>query len=136
MPVLQGGKPDYHCCFRAARSATGISFRSPTNVCELNFVGKGICVPQRRKTAENTHKGYQMPQKKAVLLKNCFVTLNSKNDNSINCQKAPESSVQRAFISCPADKTKAKLLPDGSFLSLYSAIIYKLKILPMQMSLQ
>lgn len=65
MLVLQEGKPGDHCGFRAARSATAISFRYRTTfVCELNFVGKGICVLQRRKPVENTHKGYQMPKKK------------------------------------------------------------------------
>jgi hypothetical protein len=52
-------------------------------------------------------KATKMPQKKAVIPKNCFVTLNPKIENSIDGQKAPGASVQRAFISCPADKTKA-----------------------------
>ncbi|WP_159439284.1 hypothetical protein [Chryseobacterium piscicola] len=49
--------------------------------------------------------------KKAVLLKNCFVYLHSKNDNSIRLptcwQKATEGSVQRAFIVGFASPTKA-----------------------------
>jgi hypothetical protein len=57
---------------------------------------------QRRKTAENTHKGYQMPQKKAVIPKNCFVTLNPKIENSIDGQKSSRSfrSTGFHFLSC------------------------------------
>jgi hypothetical protein len=55
--------------------------------------------------------GYQMPQKKAVILKNCFVYLKSKNDNSIDgqntAQKATTGSVQRAFIVGFSSPTKA-----------------------------
>ncbi|MCB4235401.1 hypothetical protein LDL59_10850 [Kaistella anthropi] len=72
MPVLQGGKPGDHCRFRAAR-ATGFSFRYPTFVCEITFAGKGICVLQRRKTAENTHKDHK-GHKKAVLPKKLLCT--------------------------------------------------------------
>ena len=56
MPVLQGRKPCDHCCFRAARSAGGFSFRYPNDVCKITFAGKGTYVLKRGKTAENTHK--------------------------------------------------------------------------------
>uniref|UniRef100_UPI001F1E2D51 Eco57I restriction-modification methylase domain-containing protein n=1 Tax=Chryseobacterium sp. R2A-55 TaxID=2744445 RepID=UPI001F1E2D51 len=90
MPVLQRRKPGGHCHFRATWSATGFSFPHPNFLCEITFAGKGTFVLQRRKPAEPAcrqteppSKGYQTPQKKAVILKNCFAYLNSKNDNSI-----------------------------------------------------
>ncbi|ROI11067.1 hypothetical protein EGH90_02455 [Kaistella haifensis] len=111
MPVLQGRKPGYHCCFRAARSAAGLSFRHPTFVCEITFAGKGICVLQRRKTAENTHKDHKRSQKKAVLPKNCFVILNSKIENSIDCQNTAEKPPEVPFngLSFLVLQTKRKL---------------------------
>ena len=78
----------HHSCFWAARSAVGFTFCHPTFVCEINFEGKGTCVQQRRNTQKTFSKGHQTPQKKAVLLKNCFAHLNSKIDNSIDCQKS------------------------------------------------
>ena len=111
MPVLQGGKPGDHCCFRAARSTAGLSFRHPTFVCEINFAGKGICVLQRRKTAENTHKDHKRSQKKAVLPKNCFVILNSKIENSIDCQNTAEKLPELPFngLSSRVLRTRRKL---------------------------
>ena len=111
MPVLQGGKPGYHCHFRAARSATGFSFRHPTFLCEINFAGKGNCVLQRRKKAETTSKGYPTPQKKAVLLKNCSNILNSRNDNSIRLPSGEEKPPEVPFnrLSFLVLQTKRKL---------------------------
>ena len=111
MPVLQGGKPGDHCRFRAARSAAGLSFRHPTFVCEINFAGKGNCVLQRRKTAENTLKDHKRSQKKAVLPKNCFVILNSKIENSIDCQNTAEKLPELPFngLSSRVLRTRRKL---------------------------
>ena len=111
MPVLQGGKPSDHCHFRAARSAAGLSFRHPTFVCEITFAGKGTYVLKRRKTAENTHKDHKRPQKKAVLPKNCFVILNSKIENSIDCQNTAEKLPELPFngLSSRVLRTRRKL---------------------------
>ena len=76
--MLQGRKSLYHRSFRTARTGAGFSFRNPDFICKITIVGKGNGVLPQRKTAENR---YQTPQKKAVLIKNCFVYLRSKNDN-------------------------------------------------------
>ena len=76
--MLQGRKSLYHRSFRTARTGAGFSFRDPNFIFKISIVGKGNGVLQQRKTAENR---YQTPQKKAVLIKNCFVYLRSKNDN-------------------------------------------------------
>ena len=111
MPVLQRRKPCDHCYFRAAGAATGFSFRHPTFVCEINFAGKGNCVLQRRKTAENTLKDHKRSQKKAVLPKNCFVILNSKIENSIDCQNTAEKLPELPFngLSSRVLRTRRKL---------------------------
>ncbi len=91
MQLLQKRKPGDHCDFRAAWSATGFSFRHPNFLCEINFAGKGNYMLKRKITAFKPYKVPLLPTIKAVLLKNCFVYLNSKNDNSIDCQKSPRS---------------------------------------------
>src|SRR5690606_17134762 len=112
MPLLQKRKPGDHCHFRASRSAAGFSFRQPTFACEITFADKGTCILLQRKPPDpacrqtgTPSKGYQTPQKKAVLLKNCFVHLNSKNDNSIEepiLEKSHRSfrSTGFHFLSC------------------------------------
>ena len=111
MPLLQRRKPGHHCHFRPARPAAGFSFRYPNAVCKITFAGKGICVLQRRKTAENTHKDHKRPQKKAVLPKNCFVILNSKIENSIDCQNTAEKLPELPFngLSSRVLRTRRKL---------------------------
>ena len=124
MTVLQGGKPGDHCRFRAARSATGFSFRHPTFLCEINFAGKGNCVLQRRKKAETTSKGYPTPQKKAVLLKNCSNILNSRNDNSIRLPSGEEKPPEVPFnrLSFLVLQTKRKL----SYCTTFFLCIYRI----------
>ncbi|STD00420.1 Uncharacterised protein [Chryseobacterium carnipullorum] len=103
MSKLQGRKLSHYSCFRAARSATGISFRYPTIVCKITFAGKGIYMLQRRKTCRKPLiKATKCPQKKAVIPKNCFVTLNPKIENSIDGQKSSRSFRSTGFhlVSC------------------------------------
>ncbi|WP_262891147.1 hypothetical protein [Chryseobacterium manosquense] len=69
----------YGCGLRCME-VRNIKLHTQNAVCKITFAGKGICVLQRRKTAENTHKDHKRSQKKAVLPKNCFVNLNSEND--------------------------------------------------------
>ena len=111
MPVLQGGKPGYHCCFRAARSATGFSFRHPTFLCEINFAGKGSCALQPVKPRRNHFKRLPNATKKAVLLKNCSNILNSRNDNSIRLPSGEEKPPEVPFnrLSFLVLQTKRKL---------------------------
>jgi len=61
----------------------------------------------KEKAQKTPLTGNQTPQKKAALLKDCFIVLSSKNDNPIKCQKAPVGSVQRAFIVGFSSPTKA-----------------------------
>lgn len=84
-------------------------------------MGKGICVLQRRKTAENTHKDHKRPQKKAVLPKNCFVILNSKIENSIDCQNTAEKLPELPFngLSFLVLQTKRKLSYWLHYMQLY-----------------
>ncbi|QBO58412.1 hypothetical protein NBC122_01597 [Chryseobacterium salivictor] len=49
------------------------------------------------KPQKTTSKGYQTPQKKAVLLKNCFVYLNSEIDNSIRLPTAGKKLPELEF---------------------------------------
>src|SRR5690606_17864463 len=55
---------------------------------EIKCAGKRSYMLKRKITAFKPYKVPLLPTKKAVLLKNCFVYLNSKNDNSIDCQKS------------------------------------------------
>src|SRR5690606_39773929 len=55
---------------------------------EIKCAGKRSYMLKRKITAIKPYKVPLLPTKKAVLLKNCFVHLNSKNDNSIDCQKS------------------------------------------------
>ena len=107
MPLLQKRKPGDHCHFRATWSATGFSFRHPNFLCEINFAGKGNYMLKRKITAFKPYKVPLLPTKKAVLLKNCFVPLNSKNDNSIDCQKSSRSFRSTGFhlLSCGQDES-------------------------------
>ena len=125
MPVLQGGKPGYHCHFRAARSATGISFRYPTIVCKITFAGKGIYMLQRRKTCRKPLiKATKCHKKKAVIPKNCFVTLNPKIENSIDGQKSSRSFRSTGFhlVSCGQDERLVIVWRFFKILSSLSAI--------------
>jgi len=70
------------------------------------------------KPLKPTNKGYQTPQKKAVLLKNCFVSLNSKNDNSIRLPTAGKKLPELPFnvLSFLVFQTKRKLSYCAMFL--------------------
>ncbi|WP_034751728.1 hypothetical protein, partial [Chryseobacterium vrystaatense] len=61
----------------------------------------------KKNLQKTTHKGYQMPQKKAVIPKNCFVTLNPKIENSIDGQKSSRSFRSTGFhlVSCGQDES-------------------------------
>ena len=109
--MLQGGKPGNHCCFRAARSTAGLSFRYPNAVCEITFAGKGSCALQPVKPRRNDFQRLPNATKKAVLLKNCFVPQNSKNDIPIKDQNAVEKPPELPFngLSSSVLRTRRKL---------------------------
>ena len=111
MSVLQRRKFGNHRTFWIAWSATRLSFRHPNFVCKINFVGKGNYILKRRKTAEKTKNWRQNATKKAVILKNCFVYLYSKNDNSIDCQNTAEKPPKLPFngLSLLAFQAQRKL---------------------------
>ena len=111
MPVLQRREFGDHRSFWESRTAAGFSFRHPSFVCKITFVGKGNCILQRRKTAEKAKIWLLNATKKAVLLKNCFVYLYSKNDNSIDRQNTAEKPPKIPFngLSFLVFQTKRKL---------------------------
>jgi hypothetical protein len=91
-----------------------LSLELPFGMCLDSTLSKGTYMLQRRKPQKTTSKGLKDVTKKAVLLKNCFVTLNPNIENSIDCQKAPEGEpVQSAakdltgfhLVSCGQDES-------------------------------
>ena len=80
-------------------------------------MGKGNFILQRRKSAEKTKNWPPNATKKAVLLKNCFVYLYSKNDNSIKLPSGEKShrrfrSTGFHFLFCEQNES---LVISGSF---------------------
>ena len=66
----------------------------------------------KEKAQKSSLTGYQTPQKKTVLPKNCFVVLSYNKDDPILCLKSPEAVVypealEGAFIVGFSNPTKA-----------------------------
>ena len=111
MSVLQGRKFNHHRTFRTTWPTSGFSCRFQCLVCKINFVGKGFYILKVKKSRwvhENTSP--QFP-KKAVLIKNCSIILNSRNDNSIRLPSGEKKPPKVPFnrLSFLVFQTKRKL---------------------------
>ena len=111
MSVLQGRKLNNHSAFRTAWPTSGFSCRFQCLVCKINFVGKGFCILKVKKSRYVLQKTSPQIPKKAVLLKNCSIILNSRNDNSIRLPSGEKKPPKVPFnrLSFLVLQTKRKL---------------------------
>ncbi|ODS86004.1 MAG: hypothetical protein ABS44_14170 [Chryseobacterium sp. SCN 40-13] len=83
---------------------------------------------KRKITAFKPYKVPLLPTKKAVLLKKLLCYLNSKNDNSIDCQKSPRSFRSTGF-HCWLFKPNESLVIVGSRVSCVALGYEDIKVL-------
>ena len=124
MSVLQGRKFNHHRAFRTTWTASGFSCRFQCLVCKINFVGKGFCILKVKKSRWVLQKTSPQIPKKAVLLKNCSIILNSRNDNSIRLPSGEEKPPK-----VPFNRLSSRVLRTRRKLSYYLRFFYFLKFI-------